>query len=140
MLGLQRTPAVLCCLALAVLLAPATQLAAALGPEDLPYLGTFRPGLPPSLVGVWVEERPIEGQTGVVSVLTRTWLPDGNGFVTFARADTEDGASLVAGGFVRERLACLTFHVLFISHIGVAGHAARRGCWRLVLHALPAQF
>lgn len=68
----------LACLAAGLLLAAAAAPAAALS------LSPANEGIPPGYAGVWVEEREgVDG--GPAMVLSRQWLPDGNGFVTYAQ-------------------------------------------------------
>lgn len=64
--------------AAALMIAAAAPLAAALLSQPA------NAGIPPGFAGLWAEER--EGTDGAAAmVLSRQWLPDGNGFVMYTQ-------------------------------------------------------
>ncbi|KAI7843622.1 hypothetical protein COHA_002862 [Chlorella ohadii] len=86
--------ATLACVAAALALLAAAPLAAALLSQPA------NEGIPPGFAGLWAEER--EGVDGGPSMLlSRQWLPDGNGFVMYTQIS--DNGTLVKGAFVRDR-------------------------------------
>lgn len=79
-------PTTIACLAAALALA-AAPLAAALSSQPA------NEGIPPGFAGLWAEER--EGTDGgPAMILSRQWLPDGNGFVMYTQVT---GAGWVLG-------------------------------------------
>lgn len=74
-------------------LAAGLLLAAALAAAPAAALSLSLPdgGIPPGFAGVWVEERAgVDG--GPAMVLSRQWLPDGNGFVMYTQVGAGAGA------------------------------------------------